>query len=104
MDISAVLLAIVTSQDSDASKALALTLHELYADLTLYVRVRTLADQNELVAKGVKHAGTGYIESTLARGGMLLTDLGASEQDVSELVSVLRDDDYALIRAAYANG
>lgn len=35
---------------------------------------------------------------------MLLKDLGVSEQDVSELVSTLRNDDYALIRAAYAKG
>ena len=94
----------VTSHDSDAAKAQALTLHELYPALDVYVRVRTIAEQDALVAKGIKHAGTGYIESTLARGGMLLTDLGVAEQDASELVSTLRDDDYALIRAAYAKG
>lgn len=92
----------VTSRDSDAAKALALTLHRLYPQLDVHVRVGTLADQAALVAKGIKHAGTGYIESTLTRGGMLLKDLGVSEEDVSELVSALRDDDYALIRAAYA--
>ncbi|MGB5682069.1 MAG: hypothetical protein WBM47_09495 [Polyangiales bacterium] len=64
--------------------------------------MRTLADQDELIAKGIKHAGTGYIESTLARGGTLLKDLGVTEEDVSELLSTLRDDDYALIRAAYS--
>jgi glutathione-regulated potassium-efflux system protein KefB len=72
--------------------------------LDVYVRVRTIADQDALVAKGIKHAGTGYIESTLARGGMLLKDLGVSEADVGELLSTLRCDDYALIRAAYAEG
>lgn len=94
----------VTSHDSEAAKALALTLHRLYPQLDLYVRVRTIADQDALVAKGIKHAGTGYIESTLARGGMLLKDLGVSEADVGELMSTLRHDDYALIRAAYAEG
>jgi glutathione-regulated potassium-efflux system protein KefB len=94
----------VTSHDSEAAKALALTLHRLYPQLDVYVRVRTIADQDALVAKGIKHAGTGYIESTLARGGMLLKDLGVSEADVGELVTTLRRDDYALIRAAYAEG
>ena len=94
----------VTSQDSDAAKAQALTLHELYPELNVYVRVRTLAEQDELVAKGIKHAGTGYIESTLVRGGILLKDLGVSDHEVSELVSTLRDDDYALIRAAHNKG
>jgi glutathione-regulated potassium-efflux system protein KefB len=91
----------VTSRDSDAAKALAVTLHRLYPHLDVYVRVRTLGDQDELVAKGIKHAGTGYIESTLTLGGGLLKDLGVAETDVSELVGALREDGYALIRAAY---
>jgi len=33
---------------------------------------------------------------------MLLRDLGVSEDDVSELVNHFQQDDYALIRAAYA--
>ncbi|MFD2112220.1 cation:proton antiporter [Thiorhodococcus fuscus] len=92
----------VTSRDSESAMALALTLHHFYQHLNVYVRVRTLAEQEALVAKGIKHAGTGYIESTLARGGMLLKDLGVSDDAVSELASVLRHDDYALIRAVYA--
>ena len=92
----------VTSRDSDAAKALAVTLHRLYPHLDVYVRVRTLGDQDELVAKGIKHAGTGYIESTLTLGGGLLKDLGVAETDVSELVGALREDGYAPIRAAYA--
>ena len=92
----------VGSRETEAAKALAVTLHRLYPQLDVYVRVRTLADQDELIAKGIKHARTGYIESTLARGGMLLKDLGVPEEDVSELLSTLRDGDYALIRAAYA--
>ncbi len=92
----------VTSRDSDAAKALAVTLHRLYPNLDVYVRVRTLGDQEELVAKGIKQAGTGYIESTLTLGGGLLKDLGVAETDVSELVGALREDGYAPIRAAYA--
>ncbi len=92
----------VTSHDSEAAKALALTLHRLYPRLYVYVRVRTIADQDALVAKGIKHAGTGYIESTLSRGGVLLKDLGVSETDLGELLSMLRRDNYGLIRAAYA--
>jgi glutathione-regulated potassium-efflux system protein KefB len=92
----------VTTRDPAQAKALALTLHRLYADLNVYVLVRTLAEQDELVDKGVKHAGTGYIESTLIRGGMLLKDLGTSETDVNRLVQALRDDNYALIRADFA--
>jgi glutathione-regulated potassium-efflux system protein KefB len=92
----------VTSRDMERAKALAVTLHRLYPELDVYVRVRTLADQDELVAKGIKHAGTGYIESTLVRGSMLLKDLGVSEDDVSEMVSDFQQNDYASIRGAYA--
>ena len=66
------------------------------------MRVRTLADQAELSAKGIKHAGTGYIESTLVRGSMLLKDLGRSEDEVDDLIRDFQQDDYALIRNAYA--
>ncbi len=91
----------VTSRNMGRAKALAVTLHRLYPHLDLYVRVRTLRDQDELVAHGVKHAGTGYIESTLVRGSMLLKDLGVSGDDVNELVNGLQQNDYARIRAAY---
>jgi glutathione-regulated potassium-efflux system protein KefB len=94
--------AYVTSRDMDHARALAITLHRLYPNLNVYVRVRTLEDQDALVAKGIKHAGTGYIESTLVRGGMLLKDLGMSEDAVSELVNELHQNDYALIRASNA--
>jgi len=93
----------VTSEDTAVVKALAVILHSLYPLLNIYVRVRTLGDQNELVARGIKHASTGYIESTLIRGSMLLKDVGVSEDDVSELADAFRHDNYALIRATYAN-
>ena len=89
----------VTSRDVNRAKALAITLHQFYPQLDVYVRVRTLHDQDELAAKGIKHAGVVYIESTLLRGGMLLKDLGVPENDVSELVKAFQSDDYALVRA-----
>ena len=92
----------VTSRDMDHAKAMAITLHRLSPHLAIYVRVRRLPDQNELVAKGIRHAGTGYIESALVGGSMLLRDLGVSEDDVSELVNDVQQNDFALIRAAYA--
>ena len=92
----------LTSQDTEHAKALAFTLRSLYPLLPIYVRVRTLADQVELSAMGIKHAGTGYIESTLVRGGMLLKDLGQSEEVVDDLVRGFQRDGYAFIRNAYA--
>ena len=50
----------------------------------------------------IKHASTGYIESTLVRGSMLLKDVGLSDDDVGELVKEFQQDNYALIRAAFA--
>jgi glutathione-regulated potassium-efflux system protein KefB len=94
--------AYVTSRDMEHAKDLAITLHRLYPHLDVYVRVRTLGEQDQLVDKGIKHAGTGYIESTLIRGGMLLKNLGVSEDDVGELIKELQHNDYALVRAGYA--
>ena len=92
----------VTSQDVNRAKALAVTLHQFYPQLDVYVRVRTLNDQDELAAKGIKHAGTGYIESTLVRGAMLLKDLGVPENDVNELVRAFQSDDHALVRVGWS--
>jgi len=77
-------------------------LHRLHPSLNVYVRVRTMADQDELVAKGINHARTSYIESTLATGSLLLKDLGVAEDDVGALVSAFQQDNYALIRADHA--
>jgi voltage-gated potassium channel Kch len=93
--------AFVSTRDSERAEGLALTLHRLYPSLNVYVRVRSLGEQDKLVSKGIKKAATGYIESTLIRGSMLLKDLGVSEVDVNELVKAFRNDNYALVRAEY---
>ena len=94
--------AYVTLWDMGQAKAVAVTLKGLYPLLDVYVHVRSLRDQDELVAKGIKHAGTDYIESTLLRGSMLLKDIGMPEADVQELVEDCQRDNYTLIRSAYA--
>jgi len=94
--------AYVTLRDMEQAKAIAVNLKHLYPSLDIYVRVRNFEDQDELHAKGIKHAGTGYIESTLVRGSMLLKDIGIPEADVQELVKDFQRDDYTLIRTAYA--
>ena len=94
--------AFVSIQESERAEGLALTLRRLYPSLNLYVRVRSLREQDRLVLKGINKAATGYIESTLMRGAMLLKDLGMSEVDASELVKAFKNDNYALVRAGYA--
>jgi len=88
----------VTSRNMERAKGLAISLHRLYPQLDVFVRVRTIKDQDELLTKGVKHAGTGFIESTLVRGSMLLQSLGVSEDKVREMINELHQNDYALIR------
>ena len=58
--------------------------------------------QAVVVAKGIKHALTGYIESTLVTGSKLLEGVGVSEADIGELVKDFQKDNYALIRNVYA--
>jgi glutathione-regulated potassium-efflux system protein KefB len=94
--------AFVSIQESERAEGLALTLRRLYPSLNLYVRVRSLREQDRLALKGINKAATGYIESTLMRGAMLLKDLGMSEVDTSELVKAFQNDNYALVRAGYA--
>ena len=92
----------VTSRNIDHARSMAVTLHRLYPHLDVNVRVRTHEEQDALVAKDIEHADTGYIESTLVRGGMLLKGLGVAEEEVDVLVKELQPNDYALIRAAIA--
>lgn len=91
----------VTVTDMDRAKALAITLHRLYADLDIYVHVHTLQDQSELASKGIKYASTGYIESTLVNGSMLLKGVGVPEDEVSEMVKAIQYDNYEIVRATY---
>jgi len=89
-------------RESERAEGLALTLQRLYPSLNIYVHVRSLREQDRLVSKGISKAATGYIESTLIRGAMLLKDLGVSEVDVSELVKAFKNDNYALVKGGYA--
>jgi hypothetical protein len=93
--------AFVSIRESERAEGLALTLQSLYPSLNVYVRVRSLREQDRLVSKGISKAATGYIESTLIRGAMLLKDLGVSEVEASELVKAFQNDNYALVRAGY---
>ncbi|MFO6424584.1 cation:proton antiporter [Motilimonas sp. KMU-193] len=92
----------ISVRDIERAKALAVTLHSFYPSLDIFVRVGTLKEQSDLVAKGIKNAGTGYIESTLIRGSVLLKQLGITESEVIQLVSSLQTDNYDLIRTEYA--
>ncbi len=83
-------------------QALAVTLSRLYPGLDVFVRARSLREQGELIARGIQHAGTAYIESTLFRGRALLTHLGMAEADVDELIENFRHDGYALLQTAQA--
>ena len=95
--------AYVTLWDMRQAKAVAVTLKHLYPQLDVFVQVRSLRDQDELAAQGINNAGTGYIESTLLRGSMLLKGIGIPEADVQELVEDFQGENYALIRSANAN-
>lgn len=95
--------AYVSLNDTERAKGLALTLHRLYPNLRLYLRVATLADQDEMVARGIRHAATGFIESTLMRGSALLKDLGVPEDRVNALLGDFRRDQFALLRTMAGN-
>lgn len=90
----------ISTTDMDRLKGIALTMHQHYPSLDIYAQVDTIRRQTELRAKGIKHAGTGFIESTLFRGGSLLKGMGVAEDQVATLVDSLRKDDCALIQQA----
>ena len=87
---------------SSSDEGMALTLSRLHPSLAVFARARTLREQGELIAKGVRHADTGFIEGALVRGSALLQHLGVSQPDVDSLIESLRRDNYALLQTAEA--
>ena len=87
----------ISSADIERLKGISLTLHRNYPTLDIYACVGRLEDQFELRARGIKHAGTTFIESTLFRGSSLLKQMGVPEAEVDSLVASLRKDEHALI-------
>jgi glutathione-regulated potassium-efflux system protein KefB len=99
--ISRARAAFLSTTDADRLRTVALYLRERYPSLDIYARVRTLDEQEALRAKGVKHAGTTYLESTLFRGEALLKNMGVAENQAKVLIDSLRKDDYQLIKNAF---
>jgi monovalent cation:proton antiporter-2 (CPA2) family protein len=90
----------IATIDMHRLRGIALSMHRDYPSLEIYAQVNTIEDQTWLRAKGIKHAGTGFIESTLVRGASLLKNMDVAEEQVTLLIDSLRKDDYALIQQA----
>jgi glutathione-regulated potassium-efflux system protein KefB len=94
----------ISSTDMKRLKGIALTLRGNYPKLDVYARVNSIEDQQELRARGIKHAATSFIESTLSRGASLLLEMGVAEDAVDSLVESLREGEYApVIEALESN-
>ena len=91
---------LLSSKDIEQLKGISLSLHRKYPALDIYACVNSLEDQFELRERGIKHAGTTFIESTLFRGSSLLKKMGVPEDDVDSLVASLRQDEHTLITQA----
>lgn len=93
--------AFLSTTDADRLRTVALYLQERYPALDIYARVRTLDEQEDLRARGIRHAGITYLESTLFRGEALLKDMGVAEDQATTLIDSLRKDDYQLIKDTF---
>ena len=85
----------LSTTDMERLRGIALTLHQNYPALDVYARVDSIKDQQELRARGIKHAATSFIESTLFRGASLLREMGVAEDAVASLLESLREREYA---------
>jgi glutathione-regulated potassium-efflux system protein KefB len=94
----------ISSTDMRRLKGITLTLRQNYPALDIYARVNTIRDQQELRARGIKHAATVFVESTLSRGASLLKEMGVAEDAVASLLESLREGDYAPLIEALGKG
>jgi glutathione-regulated potassium-efflux system protein KefB len=92
----------IASTEAGRVRAIALSLRQLYPELRIHVRVATIQEEEFLRSKGIEHAGTVYLESTLFRGEELLKDLGVSEESAKTLVDNLRKDNFRELKGATA--
>ena len=90
---------VITLETANEAKRLAISLRQLYEDVSIHVRVHTFDQVDALVAKGIQFARPVYIESTLLFGREVVDSLGVPEEEINDMVESFRRDNYSLVRA-----
>ena len=86
--------AITIDRAREASRAVA-ALHERCPGLPIFVRSRDMSHAHELEGEGAAAVVPETVEASLQLGGILLSAVGINTDDVTRVMSGLRDSNYA---------
>ena len=96
--------AIVTVHDPVGAEATVRALRGVSPSLPIIARARDLARVLALEAAGADIAISEMFETSLQLGGALLKNLGLADQEITRIVQLFRDRDYALARGTLEGG
>jgi CPA2 family monovalent cation:H+ antiporter-2 len=82
----------------EASQAVA-TLHQRMPGLPIYVRSHDMSHAHELEGQGAAAVVPETVEASLQLGGILLSAVGVSTDDVTRVMNEFRDNNYARLEA-----
>ncbi len=87
--------AVITVDQLTTADRVVAALHEFFPDLPIFVRARGLLHVRRLESEGATQAVPEALEASLQLGAITLNSMGASSDEISEIIQELRKDDYA---------
>lgn len=93
--------AIVTVNDSEQAEKAVTAIRTASSTLPIIARARDLACVVRLEAAGANMAVSEMFEASLQLGGSLLKSIGIADQEITRILSLFRDRDYALAQGTF---
>ncbi len=87
--------AVVTIDHPAAADGVVAALHEFFPHLPVFARAKDLPHGRELEEAGAAQAVPETLEASIQLGAIAMSSMGASTNEVMEIIADLREDDYA---------
>ena len=91
---------IVTHNDIRVALQTIQTIRELNHDLPIIARAKNFEQINKLETAGANRAVSEMFETSLQMGAALLRSIGVTDFEISRILDVFREEDYAMTRAS----
>lgn len=88
---------VVALDNATTAKRTILTVRSIAPRVKIFARARNLADSQMLMTQGVETVMPETIESSFLLGFGVLSDLGVSERSINNLLTEMRQDNYAAL-------
>ena len=88
---------VIALDNATTAKRTILTVRSIAPRVKIFARARNLADSQMLMTQGVETVMPETIESSFLLGFGVLSDLGVSERSINNLLTEMRQDNYAAL-------